>query len=239
MVDLSHLRNNRKVITATLAGVAVVAISVGVGVGITSEKNEALTLDSTPTVADYDEQIDDKESFLSVEEPEEDILDEIPESDGEDEIDMVKSSRYGHTTYTTSNPTPSLLKCPYPSWSAKGGKVKGFKSGKSKSSKSKSSKSKAAKASGLASGKASKEIDLAATEPAATEWSANNNWGPSTEWSANNNWGSSTEWSANKGSSKVGKVEKGSEWTSSYWSHGNSWSRRQRKFVVLSLILSI
>lgn len=126
MVDSSHLRNNRKVITTALAGVAVVAISVGVGVGVTRSKNEAQepiapeTPESVPTILEKEEvPLADKESFLRLDEPE-DILDEIPEAEEiqevveieeveieeveaeeteeaeEDEEEVVKSPRYGN-----------------------------------------------------------------------------------------------------------------------------------------------
>jgi hypothetical protein len=88
MVDLSHLRNNRKVVTATLAGVAVVAISVGVGVGLTRGPGESPVDDSVPTGQADTEPLGDKESFLRV-----DALDELPE--GADIVDGEKSKRVG------------------------------------------------------------------------------------------------------------------------------------------------
>src|SRR6056300_1184863 len=83
MVDL----RNRKVITASLAGVAVVAVSVGVGLGVTRGKNtggvdgEPPVADSAPDVADYSPgPLVEKESFLRHDEPK-DVLDEISEAD--------------------------------------------------------------------------------------------------------------------------------------------------------------
>lgn len=99
MVDLSHLRNNRKVVTATLAGMAVVAISVGVGVGLTRRPEnggKSPIDDSVPTIADTKDggaPLGDKESFLRVDVPVEDVLDEVPEADIVDEVD--KSKRVG------------------------------------------------------------------------------------------------------------------------------------------------
>ena len=89
MVDLSHLRNNRKVVTATLAGVAVVAISVGVGVGLTRGPGESPVDDSVPTGQADTEPLGDKESFLRVDAP----LEEVPE--GADIVDGEKSKRVG------------------------------------------------------------------------------------------------------------------------------------------------
>ena len=81
MVDL----RNRKVITASLAGVAVVAVSVGVGLGVTRGKNkvgvdgEPPVADSAPDVADYSPgPLVEKESFLRHDDPA-DILDEVSE----------------------------------------------------------------------------------------------------------------------------------------------------------------
>jgi hypothetical protein len=102
MVDLSHLRNNRKVITGTLAGLAVVAISVGVGVGVTRGKKGAgdlpIDVDSVSTVADIGiepsgieptatEPFTGKESFLRADGFDRDTVDEIPEADAMDEAD--------------------------------------------------------------------------------------------------------------------------------------------------------
>lgn len=92
MVDL----RNRKVITASLAGVAVVAVSVGVGLGVTRGKNtsgvdgEPPVAKSDPDAADYSPgPLVEKESFLRHDDPT-DILDEVEE-------DAAKSPRVSVT----------------------------------------------------------------------------------------------------------------------------------------------
>jgi hypothetical protein len=99
MVDLSHLRNNRKVITATLAGVALVAISVGVGVGVTRGKkggagDPPIDADSSHIVTDNGAEplLADKESFLRAD-GFTDILDEIPEVEEEEVEEEERTPR--------------------------------------------------------------------------------------------------------------------------------------------------
>ncbi len=124
MVDLSHLRNNRKVVTATLAGVAVVAISVGVGVGLTRGPGESPVDDSVPTGQADTEPLGDKESFLRV-----DALDEVPEEDIVDGVEKSKrvgvnyNSDWGSGGDNAWSGGGSPVRCPDGSIAAKAGKA--------------------------------------------------------------------------------------------------------------------
>lgn len=124
MVDLSHLRNNRKVVTATLAGVAVVAISVGVGVGLTRGPGESPVDDSVPTGQADTEPLGDKESFLRV-----DALDEVPEEDIVDGVEKSKrvgvnyNGDWGSRGDNAWSGGGSPVRCPDGSIAAKAGKA--------------------------------------------------------------------------------------------------------------------
>ena len=135
MVDISHLRN-RKVIAASLVGVAVVAISVGVGVGVTRGKKRVH--DDTSNAADSADDIHlpgpsvDKDSFLRINEIP-DILDAISEAEAEEVVEQVDASPRVHVNYNSNIwRGGGSWKCGSGSSSSKGSK--GSSSSSSKSS---------------------------------------------------------------------------------------------------------